>query len=107
MKQALFLLLTWFTINLSKLDEPVIKVTRTSTDAQIKQSQQQALQQYGVKAEFQLVERNSKGEITNLKFVRYNKAGQEGGSCASDNFGALVITRDGCKIADLGHENEI
>ena len=56
MKQALFLLLTWFTTNLNILDEPRIKVTRTSTDVQIEQAEQQAFQQYGVKAEVKIQE---------------------------------------------------
>lgn len=107
MKLAIFFLLTWFTTNLSNFDEPLIKVTRTSSDNQIKETEHQALQQYGVKAEVRVVNRNSKGEITNLKCVRYNEAGKEDSSCESDNFGLLIITRDGCKIADLGHESEI
>lgn len=104
MIQALFLLLTWFITN---LNEPIIKVARTATNVEIKQSEQQALQQYGVKAEIKVLERNDKGEITNLKCVRYKQAGKEASSCASDNFGLLIITRDGCKIADLGYESHI
>lgn len=107
MKQPIFLLLTWFVTNLSTLEEPVIKVIRTSTDVHIRQTEQQVLQRYGVKAEVRVIERNDKGEITNLKCTRYGKTGQENSSCQSDNFGALVITRDGCKIADFGYEDNI
>ncbi|GAB4021386.1 hypothetical protein [Spirosoma koreense] len=109
MKLTILLLLTWVTtsLNLNNLDEPIIKVTRTFTDAQIKQTEQQVLQRYGVKVEVKVLERNNKGEITNLKCVRYDQAGKQDSSCSSDNFGLLVITREGCKIATLGHEDQI
>jgi hypothetical protein len=107
MKLAIFLLLTWFTTNLSNLNEPTNEVKRTSSDAQIRETERQVLQQYGVKVDVKVVKRNGEGEITNLRCVRYNKAGKEAGSCSSDKFGLLIITQTGCKIADLGHENEI
>ncbi|WP_420148604.1 hypothetical protein [Spirosoma sp.] len=107
MRQAIFLLLTWFTTNLSNPDDPIIKVTRAATNVQIKQTEQQALQQYGVKAEIKVLERNSAGEITSLTCVRMDRAGKESSSCSSDNFGLLIITRNGCKIADLGYESQI
>ncbi len=93
MKLAIFFLMTWFTTNLNNLDEPLFKVTRTSSDEQIKETERQALQQYRVKAEVKVINRNSKGEITNLKCVRYDKTGKEASSCWSDNFGLLIITR--------------
>ncbi|GAB4018848.1 hypothetical protein [Spirosoma koreense] len=107
MKIAIVLLLTWFTTNLNNLDEPLVKVTRTSSDRQIKKTERQALQQYGVKAEVKVVSRNNKGEITNLECIRYDKSGNQASSCGSDNFGLLIITRTGCKVADLGHEKDI
>ena len=107
MKLAIFFLLTWFTSNLNGPEEPIIKVTRMSIDVQVKQTERQALQQYGVKAEVRVIERNGKGEITHLKCVRYDKAGRRDSSCESDSFGLLIITRDGCKIADFGYENRI
>ncbi|RYC70072.1 hypothetical protein [Spirosoma sordidisoli] len=107
MKQVMLLLLTWITTNVSILDEPIFKVTRTFTDGQIKQVQQQVLQEYGIKAEVKVISRNNKGEITSLECVRYDKLGTRKGSCESDKFGVLVITRTGCKIADLGYEDQI
>jgi hypothetical protein len=107
MKLAIFLLLTWFTTSLSNLDEPTNKVKRTSSDAQIRETERQVLQQYGVKVDIKVMKRNGRGEITDLRCVRYNKAGKEASSCSSDKFGLLVITETGCMIADLGHEDEI
>lgn len=107
MKLAILLLLTWFTANLSNLKESAYEVKRTSSDAQIKEIERQILQEYRVKVDIQVVKRNNKGEITNLRCVRYDKAGKKGGSCSSDEFGILIITQTGFKIADLGHENEI
>ena len=107
MKLAIIFLLTWFTTSLSTLEEPAIKVTRVSSNTQIEAAKRQALQRYGLNSEVQVINRNNKGEITDLKYTRYDQTGKESSSCASDNFGLLIITRNGCKIADLGHENEI
>ncbi len=109
MKLAIFSVIAWFTTTttITKADDPVIKVIRTATDNQIKGTEQQVIEQYGVKVEIKVIARNSKGEITNLKIVRYDKTGEQGGSCSSDNFGLLIILKDGCKIADLGYEKNI
>ena len=107
MKSAIIFLLIGFTTSLSALEEPEIKVTRVSTTTQIETAKRQALQRFGINAEVQVIKRNNKGEITDLKYVRYDQAGKESSSCESDNFGLLIITRNGCKIADLGHEKEI
>ena len=107
MKLAILFLLTWFTNSSSNLDAPLVQVTRTSSDNQIRETERQALQQYGVRAEVKVINRNDKGEITNLNCVRYDKSGNKASSCGSDNFGLLIITRNGCKVADLGYEKEI
>ena len=109
MKLAILLGLVWFSTitNSSNADDPVIKVIRTATDNQIKETERQVIEQYRAKVEIKVISRNSKREITNLKFVRFDKMGKEGGSCSSDNFGLLIILKDGCKIADLGHEKAI
>ena len=107
MKLAIFFLVAWFTTTLNNLDEPLIKVTRTASDNQIKETEQQALQRYKVKVTVQVISRNDKGEITNLRCVRYDEAGKQNSACGSDNFGLLIITRNGCKVADLGYEKEI
>ncbi|HLL94151.1 MAG TPA: hypothetical protein VK404_04180 [Spirosoma sp.] len=109
MKLLIFFLFTWYTTtaNLGTIDEPVIKVIRTATDNQIRGTELQVLQQYGLKVQVKVIKRNSNGEITDLKLIRYDKAGRETGSCESDNFGLLVITRNGCKIADVGYEKHI
>ncbi len=107
MKLAIIFLLTWFTTSVRAVEEPVIKVTRGSSSAQIEDAKRQGLQRYGTRSVVEVNKRNSKGEITDLKCTSYSKAGKEYGSCSSDNFGVLIITREGCKIADLGHEKDI
>lgn len=95
------------TICLSGFDEPVISISKTFSDAQINDVKQQVLQQYGEKIEVRVISRNAKNEITNLEFFRYQKDGKRGGGCSSDKFGLLIITKNGCSIADAGHENRI
>ncbi|HEX9955953.1 MAG TPA: hypothetical protein VGA96_01810, partial [Fibrella sp.] len=75
MKLAILLGLVWFstTINPGKADDQVIKVIRTATDNQIKETERQVIEQYRAKVEIKVISRNSKGEITNLKFVRFDK----------------------------------
>lgn len=107
MKLAIFLLLTWFTTSLSNLDEPTYRVKRTFSDAQVRETESQVLQQFGVKVGIKVIKRNSEGEITDLICVRYTKTGQEASSCSSNNFGLLIITKTGCRIADSGYENDL
>lgn len=107
MRLAIFFLLTGLATNLSRPNEQIIKVVRTASDQQIRETERQVLQQYGIKAVINVISRNDKGAITNLNCVRYNKAGKETNSCSSDNFGLLIITQHGCKVADLGYENNI
>jgi hypothetical protein len=84
-----------------------IKVLRTTSDRDIVKIKRQVLKKYGIRIEFPVISRNDKNEIFQLEFVRYNKAGKRGGSCSSNTFGSLVITADGCQIADLGHERDL
>ncbi|QIP11224.1 hypothetical protein G8759_00490 [Spirosoma aureum] len=107
MKLTIFFLLIWFTANLNSLDEPLLKVVRTASDDQIREVERQVLKQYGIKAEVKVINRNDKGEITNLNCIRYDKVGKRTDSCSSDNFGLLIITQHGCKISDLGYEDKI
>lgn len=72
MKMAIIFLLTRFTTNLSVREEPEIKVTRVSSTTQIEAAKRQALQRYSINSEVQVIKRNDKGEITNLKYVRFD-----------------------------------
>ena len=107
MKLTIFLVIAWFTttISLGNVDEPLFRVIRTSTDEQIREIEQQVLQQYGDRVEVKVITRNSKGEITNLHFVRYNKAGKEKSSCSSENFSQLIIRKDGSTIEVFKSQN--
>lgn len=91
-------------------DQPAdgITITRAASDKQIEAAEGQSLKQFGFRADIQVLGRNSEGEITSLTCICYEKSGKKHGSCSSDNFGALVIKKDGgCQIADKGHENKI
>lgn len=107
MKRFVLLLPLLLTIYLSAVGKAPDKVIRTTTDRQIKAIERQVLRQYSIKVAITVISRNDKKEITNLKAVRYDKAGKQASSCSSDMFGALVITPDGCSIADLGYEKNI
>lgn len=85
-------------------DKPAIRVLKSFSDSQIRKVEQQVLQRYGVNVAVNVISRNAKREITNLEFIRYSKDGKKGGSCSSDKFGLLIITSDGCRIADAGYE---
>ena len=107
MNRLTLLLTLFFTTCLPSLADSGIKVLRTTSDQQITKIKRQVLKKYGIRIEFPVISRNDKNEIFHLEFVRYNKAGKRGGSCSSDAFGALMITADGCHIADFGHEKDI
>lgn len=92
---------------LSSFADSGIKVLRTTSDREIVLIKRQVLKKYGIRIEFPVLNRNNKNEIFHLELVRYSKAGKRGGSCSSDAFGALMITADGCHIADFGHEKDI
>lgn len=57
--------------------------------------------------DIKVIKRNSEGEITDLMCVRYDKTGKEASSCSSNNFGLLMITKTGCRIAGSGHVDEL
>ena len=107
MNRLTLLLALLFTTCLPSLADSGIKVFRTTSDREIVKIKRQVFKKYGIRIEFPVISRNDKNEIFHLELVRYNKAGKRGGSCSSDTFGALMITPDGCHIADLGHEKDI
>ncbi|WP_375446853.1 hypothetical protein [uncultured Fibrella sp.] len=107
MKKLLLPLLMLFVVCLVGFKRPDIKVTRTYTDNQIERVERQVLKRYKVKVAINVLSRNERNEITNLELVRYQKDGNRGSSCSSDKFGLLIITEDGCKIADLGYESKL
>ena len=107
MNRLTLLLALFFAISLPSLADSGIKVFRTTSDREIVKIKRQVFKKYGIRIEFLVISRNDKNEIFHLELVRYNKAGKRGGSCSSDTFGALMITGDGCHIADLGHEKDI
>ncbi len=82
----------------------VIKVLPTYSDSQIRQTQAKVLKRYGIKSDITVARRDEKNNITDLKYQRYSK---DGGSCSSDKFGILIITPNGCRIADVGHEGDL
>jgi len=88
-------------------DQTPFVVEKTFSKQQIHRVERQVRQQYGVKVRITVHNRNEQKEITNLSFVRYQKDGQRGGSCSSDKFGLLIITENGCKIADVGYEAKL
>ncbi len=85
----------------------VIKVLPAYSDSQIRQTQEKVLKRYGIKSDITVAKRDEKNNITDLKYQRYSKDGKQGGSCSSDKFGILIITPNGCKIADVGHEGDL
>ena len=110
MKLSGLLLITSLTLtaNLTSLFLDGIAIRRTTSDKQIVAAESQVFKNYGFKIDIQVLSRNSDGEITNLKCICYDKLGEKGSSCSSDNFGALVIKKEGsCKIADEGYEKNI
>jgi hypothetical protein len=107
MNRLTLILALLFATALPVLADSGIKVFRTTSDREIVKIKRQVLKKYGIRIEFPVISRNDNNEIFHLEFVRYNKAGKRGGSCASSTFGALVITADGCHIADLGHEKDL
>ncbi len=107
MKAILVFASLLFAICSSGFDEPVISISKTFSDAQINDVKQQVLHRYGEKIEVRVISRNAKNEIANLEFFRYQKDGKRGGGCSSDKFGLLIITKNGCSIADVGHEKNI
>ncbi|MEZ0541631.1 hypothetical protein [Fibrella arboris] len=84
-----------------------ITVAKDFSDRQIKRAERQVFKQFGDKVQIKVISRNEKKEITNLDFFRYTADGKKGGGCASDQFGLLIVTKNGCRIADAGYENDI
>jgi hypothetical protein len=107
MKNLMFVLLLFVVGSGFGFREPIIKVTRTYSDAMISEVERQVLERYGVKVEIRVTSRNQKNEITNLTFIRHGKNGQKGGYCSIDEFGTLLITPTGCKIAGINYQNEL
>ena len=87
--------------------EPVLQVSKTTSDKQIESLERRIFKRYGLKVDVNVISRNEKNEITNLEFIRYQKDGKRGGGCSSDKFGILIITQHGCRIADLGYEANV
>ena len=90
-----------------RFGEPVFQVSKTTSDKQIDRLERRFFKRYGLKIEVHVIRRNEKNEITTLAFTRYQKDGKRGGGCSSDKFGRLIITQNGCRIADLGYEANI
>lgn len=87
-------------------EKSTITVSKDFSDRQIKRAERQASRRFGAPVRIQVLSRNEKKEITNLEFFRYMPDGRKGGGCSSDKFGVLVVTKNGCRIADAGHEND-
>ncbi|MCY7360220.1 MAG: hypothetical protein LH609_22740 [Rudanella sp.] len=107
MNRLTLILALLFTTSLPILADSGIKVLRTTSDRDITKIKRQVLKKYGIRIEFPVISRNDKNEIFHLEVVRYSKAGKKASTCASDAFGALVITPEGCQIADLGYEKDL
>jgi len=107
MKSFILLLSFSCVFFLSGFDLPSIEVLKTFTPTQIKDVEKEALKLYGIKVTVNVISRNGKDEITNLEFKIFDENGRKTSSCSSDNFGILVIRKDGCSIADLGHEDRL
>lgn len=102
---SLLLAISLITGNASRYFEE-ITITRTTSDKQIEAVENKIQKEYGLKADISVLERNSKGEITNLKCVVYH-SGNGQVSCSSDDFGTLVINeKGGCSITDQVHEKK-
>ena len=102
---SLLLVISLITGQASRFFEE-ITITRTTSDKQIEAAESKIEKEYGLKAHIKALERNSKGEITNLTCVVYH-SGNGQVSCSSDDFGTLVINNKGnCSIRDQVHEKE-
>lgn len=106
MKTLLLCLLSWGFVPMNFTD-PVFKVEKTFSQQRIHRIERRVLKTYGVNVKINVLARNARNEITNLSMVRFQKNGQQGGSCSSDKFGVLLISRDGCSITDAGHESQV
>ena len=88
-------------------EKSAITVSKDFSDRQVKRAERQASRLFGAKMHIEVISRNDKQEITNLDFFRYRADGTKGGGCSSDKFGLLVVTPNGCRIADVGYEKDI
>lgn len=88
-------------------EKSAVTVTKDFSDRQVKRAERQASRLFGAKMHIEVISRNDKKEITNLEFFRYGADGTKGGGCSSDKFGLLVVTPNGCRIADVGYEKNI
>jgi len=103
---SLLLVISLITGQASRFVEE-ITITRTTSDKQIEAAEGKIQKEYGFKADIQVLSRNSKGEIANLTCVVYQKSGGGQASCSSDDFGTLVINKEGgCSITDQVHEKK-
>ena len=83
------------------------RVEKTFSDRKIRRIEQQVSKRYGQSLTIKVLKRNERNEISSLNFQRFQKNGEPGGGCSSDDFGVLVILSDGCTISDAGYEKEI
>lgn len=91
----------------SSLFSEGITITRTTSDKQIEAAKSKIQKEYGLKTDIQVIKRNTQGEITELTCVVYEKSGNGEASCSSDDFGTLVIKKDGsCSIIDQAYDKK-
>ncbi|NID13744.1 hypothetical protein [Fibrivirga algicola] len=107
MNRVILSLSLLFTTGLFGFDGATFQVEKTFSDRKIKKLEIKMSQEFGTKVAVKVISRNARKEITNLEFVRYRPDGSMTVSCSSDKFGLLIVSKTGCRIADVGHEADI